>query len=91
MIAVLHLGPFDGAQFDLRQWEAAPDHVFAQKGGHGKLRVQLFRDSSPGTEAYKFVVNNSQDEYHYRWAGGNGDEAAAFFVDHELEDLRHGT
>lgn len=87
MIAVLHLGPFDGSEFDLRTWTSAPTEVYARKGGSGRLGVQLSREPKEGTVAYKFVVNNLQDEYHYRWAGGNGDESLPFFVDHELEDF----
>ena len=91
MIAVLHLGPFDGSEFDLRTWSAVPDEVYARRGGTGRLGVQLSRREKLGDEKYVFVVNNSDEEYHYRWAGGNGDTTAEFFIDHELEDLRDGS
>lgn len=68
MIAVLHLGPHDGAEFDLRTWTRIPDVVYARAGGNAPLGVLLSQESKPGSTAYRYAIGRG-DEFHYRAEG----------------------
>jgi hypothetical protein len=80
MFAVLHLGEFDGAEFDMRTWTKVPDVVFARRGGTGELGVLLSQKRKPGSTAYRFVSEQPGNEFHYRIDDGSDAETLEFFV-----------
>lgn len=86
MYAVLHLGEYDGAEFDMRTWSRVPEIVYARRGGTGELGVLLSQKEKPGSRAYRFVNEQPGDEFHYRVDDGNGLEAdtVEFFIDREV-------
>lgn len=65
MIAVLHLGKFDGAEFDMRPWMRVPGKVYARHGGDGPLGMMLSQDPQPGAICYRLAVARDDSEYHY--------------------------
>ena len=64
MYAVLHLGEFDGAEFDMRPWNRVPNAVFARRGGTGKLGLVLSQTPKLGSRRYQLVSGEDQ-EFHY--------------------------
>ena len=43
MLAVLHFGRYDGAEFDIREWASVPENVWVRQGGRGPQGLLLSR------------------------------------------------
>lgn len=72
MIAVLHLGEFDGAQFDMRPWTRVPEIVYCRRGGAGKLGLALSQTRRENSVGYRYASAKSNGEYHYRLDENDG-------------------